>query len=484
MSPRRFQAWFLPAPLTYVGGVEVFERGHELEIEVPLLSEDSARSLVAHLRRARTALLERPAREIARALGAAGARLLDPQDELRREALEVLPASARLSGPMARAVLDGMAADWSATRLLALLDAELHGGAALDGFLSDATGRRKRALAPALNVHVCAGTVPGVSVTSLVRALLTKSAVLLKPGSGDEVLPVLFCRALAGIDPLVAAAVAVVYWKGGSDEPLERTSLPEADLLVVYGGDEAVTRARAAARATTPVVAYPHRLGIAVMGTAAMDSTTPGTRSASGPAERGSALERSATAAARAVALFDQRGCVSPHVFFVLGDENQAAAFAARLAEALRVIEGQLPAAPLEEGEASTLQQLRGTAEMESAVGGGRVWSGGAASWTVLLGARIELVTWPGRVARVVPVGSVEAVLQALGRFRRHLQTVAVAGLAPATLELLSEGLARLGAARIAPLESAPWPPPWWHHDGLGPLSALVRWTDSEEGGR
>jgi hypothetical protein len=443
----------------------VLDRGNGLEIEVPRLREESARSLLAHLRRARTALLERPAREIAGALGAAGARFLDPQDELRREALEVLPASARLSGPMASAVLDGMAADWCAPRLLALLDAELHGGAALDGFVSDRAGRRTRALAPALNVHVCAGTVPGVSVTSLVRALLTKSAVLLKPGSGDEVLPVLFCRALARIDPLVAAAAAVVYWKGGSDDPLERAALAEADLLVVYGGDEAVTRTRAEARATTPVVAYPHRLGVAVVGAA----------------ERGPALERTGAAAARAVALFDQRGCVSPHVFFVLGDENQAAAFATQVAEAMQVIEGRLPASPLDEGEASTLHQLRGTAEMESGAGEGRMWSGGVSPWTVLLGPTLELDAWPGRVARIVSAGSVEEILRALGRIRRHLQTVAVAGLDAATHELLSEGLARLGAARIAPLESAPWPPPWWHHDGLGPLSALLRWTDLEE---
>ena len=32
----------------------------------------------------------------------------------------------------------------------------------------------------------------------------------------------------------------------------------------------------------------------------------------------------------------------------------------------------------------------------------------------------------------------------------------------------------------IAPLERVPWPPPWWHHDGRGPLAALLRWTDLE----
>ena len=47
-------------------------------------------------------------------------------------------------------------------------------------------------------------------------------------------------------------------------------------------------------------------------------------------------------------------------------------------------------------------------------------------------------------------------------------------------LEGLAEALAREGAVRVVPLEKMPWPPAWWHHDGEGPLRALVRWTDLE----
>ena len=40
--------------------------------------------------------------------------------------------------------------------------------------------------------------------------------------------------------------------------------------------------------------------------------------------------------------------------------------------------------------------------------------------------------------------------------------------------------LARLGASRVVPISQIPWPRPWWHHDGSGPLLDLVRWTDLE----
>ena len=46
--------------------------------------------------------------------------------------------------------------------------------------------------------------------------------------------------------------------------------------------------------------------------------------------------------------------------------------------------------------------------------------------------------------------------------------------------EAMGEALASIGASRVTSLSDAPWPPPWWHHDGGGPLRSLVRWTDLE----
>jgi hypothetical protein len=40
--------------------------------------------------------------------------------------------------------------------------------------------------------------------------------------------------------------------------------------------------------------------------------------------------------------------------------------------------------------------------------------------------------------------------------------------------------LGLVGASRVVPFESVAFPPPWWHHDGRGPLLDLVRWVDVE----
>jgi hypothetical protein len=83
------------------------------------------------------------------------------------------------------------------------------------------------------------------------------------------------------------------------------------------------------------------------------------------------------------------------------------------------------------------------------------------------------------RTVRVIPVQNLTDVLPELGAWATHLQTVGVAGLGPHREEVLA-GLIGLGVTRVTGMEGVPWPPPWWHHDGTGPLQALVRWTDVE----
>jgi hypothetical protein len=146
-------------------------------------------------------------------------------------------------------------------------------------------------------------------------------------------------------------------------------------------------------------------------------------------------------------------------------------------------VEEELPSGPLSTEDGAVLQQLRGKAEMEEALGRGRVFHGGtAAPWTVLFqpDGKPE-PSCLNRTVKVIPVGDIADVLTSLKPWSPHLQTVGVAGLGGRRMEIL-EGMARLGVSRVVDLGRVPWPPPWWHHDGSGPLQALVRWMDVEEG--
>ena len=55
-----------------------------------------------------------------------------------------------------------------------------------------------------------------------------------------------------------------------------------------------------------------------------------------------------------------------------------------------------------------------------------------------------------------------------------------VTGCTGTNLFSLAAGLGEIGAVRICALSAVPFPPPWWHHDGQGPLASLLRWVDLE----
>lgn len=461
-----FEAWGLPAAL------EPPEEGPEvlstegLRVCAPGATAGWMRHVAGTLRRGRAALMERPAAEVVSILGRAGARFLDADDPLRIRALELLPPTSGLSARMSSAVLDGMAFDWTEDRLTELLYRELADPAVLDGFVATPRGK-VRAIGPELCVQVLSGSVPGVGATALVRSLLVKSPTLLKPGRGDLVLPILMARALREVDAPLADAVAVIYWPGGSRE-LEEVVLGEADAVVVYGGDEVVRDLRDRTPSTTRFVAYHHRVSVGVVGRDALD---PGR------------TRRTATEVAGAVALFDQRGCVSPQVIYVEeGGGMDPRAFALELAAALDAVERSLPGGTLDASEASALHQLRGTAELMQASGSGvELVHGGRATWTVVFdpeGATPSACV--GRTVRVSPVRDAPDVAARIAPLAAHLQTVGVSGCA-GRREELAEAMGRIGVSRVAPFGAVPFPPPWWHHDGRGPLEALLRWVDLEE---
>lgn len=417
------------------------------------------------LQAAREGLIARSASDIAEALGATGGRFLDDKDPMRAEALALLPSTSGLSREMSIAVLDGMASDWTESRLLALLRADLGGEHVVDGFVAE-DNRRVMAIGPSLCVQILAGSVPGVGVSALVRSLLVKAPTLIKPGHGDEVLPVLFARALRESDPDLADALAVVYWPG-EEADLTAAAVEGADVVTAYGADDSVAAVGATCAVTVRFVPYHHRISVGVVGRDVMSE---------------SELETTAADVAEAVSLFDQRGCVSPQLIFVeeggLPVERLANALAARLG----VLEdGRLPSGPVGTAEASRLQQLRGSAELVAAAGDALLLHGGSAPWTVIVErAAGALGLGAGRTVRIRPVAEAEEVADLLGPLTPHLQTVGVAGL-KGRVERLARALGRAGASRVVPFRSVPFPPPWWHHDGRGPLRDLVRWVDLEE---
>jgi len=427
-----------------------------------------ASRLLTRLRNGRDVLARKGVRELAATLGRVGSRFLDPRDELRLEAEARIPAEAALGSSMTRQVIDGMARDWSAERLHRLLEEEFDDPEVLDGLRMSGTGRLTGASGGRLAFHVGAGNVPGVGATSLVRSLLVKCPLVLKPGRGDVTLSVLFARGLAEVAPEISESLAVAYWPGASPCALERQLLAGAERVVVYGGSRTVSELRSRLPGTTPLVAYHHRISLGVVAAEAL---------ANPPEAR-----RVAEDAARAIALFEGRGCVSPRMIWIeSGGAVSPEDWANMLAEELATLHDAWPPPVLSPAEAAEIRQSRGAAEMRIAAGGaGKLIGDPGLSWTVLLepgATRLEVS--PGRTVHLHAIDALEELPPRLEPLSPVLQTVALEAPEPRR-RALAELLHGCGASRVATFASQPWPPAWWLHDGSGPLRSLVRWTEVE----
>jgi hypothetical protein len=428
-----------------------------VRLDGPVLDGAALGALARRLREGRAAGLERlPVEAVAAAIDRAVAAFANP----RPEEVERLAAVTGYHPAMVAWGLADLARTFRFAELVRLLRRELGDPAVLDRFVPRTDGRgAERAHGPALTVLVLAGNVFHAAAESIVRALLVKSACCVKPSARDPLFPLLFARALAAADERLAAALAVVYWRGG-DAAAERAVFAEADAVVVEGGAEAVAGARDRTPATARFVAHGPKVSFAVV------------------SEGAAADPETARAAAHDVAAFDQQGCVSPHLVYVEGEEAAARAFAGRLAGALARVEAERPRGRITPAEAGDIQQLRGAAEFRP--GAEVLADPTGTAWTVIVQPDPAFaLSCLNRVVHVRPLARLDDLPGLLTPVRPYLQTVGVAGDA-ALYRRVAELTGPLGVARVCPLGRMAHPPADWRHDGRPRLLDLLRWTEIE----
>jgi hypothetical protein len=419
------------------------------------------------LRDAGRGLRRRPARETLDGLCRVLDGWSDPDSSWRKQLALALPSAAGFSPENVREGLARGLAGWNGASLRALVESEI-GSAAIDGGGArgaadrDAGGMR---IASGFGVTslVLAGSIPMPTLLALVAPLALRSPVLARCAARDPVTAPLVARSVAEVDAKLGACVDVVTFP--SSDAASMSALLGADCVVATGSDATV--AEIAARVAPPrrLVAYGHRLSLAVLGDAAT---------------RGDALVRAADGLALDVALWDQLGCLSPVAIYVVSaDATASDRVAAALASALEAAERRWPRGPLEPGAAARFTQERDAAELRAAAGHGVALHGGARFAVVCEADATPRPAPLHRFVRVHPLADRAELARVVGPLGAHLAGVAVAGLGeegPA----IARDLARAGASRICAPGQLQAPPLHWCHDGRGVLLPLAQFTDFE----
>ena len=400
-------------------------------------------------------LAEVPLEEILSFLARASARWADPARLERALALEQARLVTGFSDAELALDLSYLEALLCPERFLRpTLAAELRDPRALDGWVRRA-GSEVRAFPRGRVLHLLAGNVPGSEALSLVRALLTKNASLLKLASGNPVTPVALLRSFRALDPdhPVTRSTSVLYWPHGS--PAEAAAFALADAVCVWGGAEAVRSACSLARPGQTVLDYGPKRSLAFIDREAI-------REPAAAAEVAAAL-------ALDVSVHDQQACHSPQLALV---ERPARAFCQALGAALDEVSRSLPRGFVSLDTHAELSHLRAMAELQ----GDTVLRGETGGWTLILTedlARAAATVSP--LARTLLVVEVDDLAEAA---RLADSTTMVIGFSSRRqLEQLRDGLALRGVDRLTLVGRMGLPPPGFPHEARYDLTRLVRWV-------
>jgi acyl-CoA reductase-like NAD-dependent aldehyde dehydrogenase len=395
---------------------------------------------------------------IVAALAQTASRWLAPDSPWRARAAAEAPACTGFSPEMIHEAVRLTFGEWTREALQEMLERELGSARALDDFCP--RGRlRAKASGPRLIAHILAGNVPPPGILSIGCGLLLRAGNLVRPSSRDPVFPRLFVESLREADAELAELVAVLDW----DKEQTPAALSEADAVIAYGEDRTIETLRTLAPPSAKFVGYGHRLSFAVVAKEAM---------------RGASLPAVAEAAAFDASVYDQQGCLSPHVFYVEeGGELGGREFAAALAGAMAAYQARVPRGTLSVEEAAVALQTRQAWEFRAASDRRvSVWAG--RDWTVVYEDNPAFtVSCLNRTVFVKPTEGLQRVVEQVRPLGGKISTVGVAPLNARAMALAGE-LARLGVHRVCPIGRMQRPPLAWYHDGRPNLGDLTRWTD------
>jgi hypothetical protein len=229
------------------------------------------------------------------------------------------------------------------------LAALLPGFASADDWLQrglDALPEGREAAFGRLVALILAGNTPLLAWPALAAVLLAGHGVFVKCSSGGEsVWPGLFAAALADVDPVLADLVVIGQWPG--QDPRTHALLGVMDAVIAYGGDSTIDALRAAAPDGTPFLGFGHAISVAIA-------------DADCPAEDSGGL-------AVDILMYDQQGCLSPHIVFVRGHGDAVARFGPSLAASLARAADALQVAPVTDPAiARAVRQARDLALFEA----------------------------------------------------------------------------------------------------------------------
>lgn len=416
--------------------------------------------------------------EIVEYLADLGSRLDPACNAWLQEAFELSRLTSGLSDPILRYHYDLIPSYFAPAAVRDLAD-RLIGIPYLEGWVEQpaaagaSTTLRIRAFG-ARAVHVIAGNVPVVGVTTVIRNAVTRSDAIIKTPSNDPLTTAAVVRTMIEMAPdhPLTKHVSVAYWKGGDERVEAHLYDPRRiEKIVAWGGFESIRHVSKYLQPGIDLITLDPKHSGSLVGREAFEDEET--------------LQSVARRLAVDIGAMNQEGCVNARVVYVeSGTDAEGIERIERLGElTFEALQG-LPD-HLSTPHKAFDQELKAEIDaLEFADDEYRVFGGRRNEGAVIVSRSEHPVDFARmlacRVANLVPVDSIETAVRSVSSYT---QTI---GIYPESLkDRLRDRLALHGAQRLvslggaATLMQAPGP-----QDGIEPVRRMVKWItdDSADG--
>jgi hypothetical protein len=400
-----------------------------------------------------------PARAIVAAIADAAGRWCDADFPPRVRATAAIKARLGYTTPVVDFALDRLFESLTEDALIAAIDGDVGDIAALDG--PHAQSGRPRSWARGVEhlTIVSSDTTIGVAIVPLAYALCAKCRVTVKDRS--DALVAAFAATLVETLPAFAAALDVRAWTGG-DAAVEAEALGTADVVVAFGGPDALRAIRAACAPDATFVPYGHRASAGYVTARAIDGD----------------LAACTAAIARDALLYDGDGCLSLHLLFLERiDDERTQRFARALADACAATAVEFPPGRRDPARGAQVRAWSTAAAFRAANGCGCTLRAPDGTWTIVLDATLDDV--PPFGGGAIPLIVVDGVEDAAATIRAHGIPLQALAIDPGTPGDEAFALAAaLGAVRVTAFGALQAPPAAGRHGGRPRIAEFVRWID------
>jgi len=376
--------------------------------------------------------------------------------DLRKDAVQLAVRNSGYSAEMIEHAYDQIAGIFSKQFISQTIKSEIQDEAFLDDWLK-VDEIYVHAQPRGRVLHILAGNAPPISAVSMLRGSLTKNSNIIKMASGDLVTSIYLASSFLDVDAdhPITKTTSVVYWPHGS--LVEEKIIHNANAVCVWGGKDVIESTKAKTRPGTELLEFGPRRSMQFIGHEAFESKN--------------VLQSVTDKAAHDIVLFDQEACHSPQLAFVEGKGN-AETFCEALSKSMVEECKRLPKGFTRGDKHASISHERILAKFY----GEKVYESEKTEWTIILSDKVQR-TQRHPLGRMLYVFEIPDLKGAIHHIDKSVQTVAV--FPEKRIVELRDEITKRGADRVTSIGRMGYFATGAPHEGVYPLSRLVRWVKS-----